>query len=225
MHSLSIYQQEGTTPNVDVVLTSITYFQRESSDDRAFLGRIKFDYLVVDEGHLLKNAHGLRYKNLDQFRMCHRLLLTGTPVQNSPQELMALLCFLMPLFSQKTGEFDEHDSDGGLSMLQHFVNLQEGNGGNKESTNEFAYRKLNQLFAPFVLRRRKKDVLSQIIPPKTYQVEMVELGDQARTIYNDVIASHIKAKKNKTNRASDHLFTALRKAAHHHSPFRRQCNC
>ena len=206
--------RKKTRPMVDVILAPITYFQKESSEDRDFLRRFQFDYLICDEGHLLKNAKGLRYKNLDKFRTHHRLLLTGTPVQNSPQELMALLCFLMPLFKKrKSGFDDEGGDDGGASMLEHFVHL-EGKG-NEASDHELAYRKLKQLFAPFVLRRRKKDVLSQILPPKTYEVQFCELSAVARASYNSIVEEHLKAKRNKTKSATDHLFTTLRKAAHH----------
>lgn len=202
-------------PALDVILVPITYFQRESSEDRDFLRRLNFDYLICDEGHLLKNHKGLRYKNLDRFRSKHRLLLTGTPVQNSPQELMALLCFLMPLFKKKNIGFDDEDADdGGEGMLQHFVNLESAKN-NHETSHELAYRKLKQLFAPFVLRRRKKDVLSQIIPPKSYEVEFVELVPVARTQYNSIIETHLKAKRDKTKSTTQHLFTTLRKAAHH----------
>ena len=61
---------------LDVVLAPITYFQKEKSDDRAFLRKFAWDYMVVDEGHVLKNAKGLRYKSLDSFSTMHRLLLT-----------------------------------------------------------------------------------------------------------------------------------------------------
>jgi len=88
---LKRYQPKNRRPDtsmIDVILTSITYFQKETSVDRDFLRKFDFDYMVVDEGHLLKNAKGLRYKNLDRFKTRHRLLLTGTPVQNTPKELI-----------------------------------------------------------------------------------------------------------------------------------------
>ena len=208
--------RDPSIPMVDVILTSITYFQKESSDDRDFLRSFQWDYMVVDEGHLLKNAKGLRYKNLNRFKTRHRLLLTGTPVQNTPKELMALLCFLVPLFSQKAGDFGEDgEFDGGEGMLQHFVQLEENAANTHDNSHEFAYRKLKQLFAPFVLRRRKRDVLSQILPEKTYQVEFVDLGESARQHYNAIIEEHVKAKRNKTKSATDSLFTSLRKASHH----------
>jgi SNF2 family DNA or RNA helicase len=72
-------------PPIDVILAPFTYFEKEKSDDRSFLRKFRYDYMVVDEAHLLKNAKGRRYKSLDRFATMHRLLLTGTPVQNTPQ--------------------------------------------------------------------------------------------------------------------------------------------
>jgi SWI/SNF-related matrix-associated actin-dependent regulator 1 of chromatin subfamily A len=96
-------------------------------------------------------------------------------------------------------------------MLQHFVTLE----GGKVSTDEEAYRKLKQLFAPFVLRRKKDDVLNQVLPPKTERLEQVELNADARTVYDSIIAEHLQAKERKDDTFRDHLFTQLRKAAHH----------
>lgn len=197
--------------DLDVILAPITYFQKEKSDDGAFLRKFRFEYLVVDEAHVLKNARNCRYKTLDKFTTEHRLLLTGTPVQNTPKELLSLLCFLMPLFSRRGSSFDEANrNDGGESMLQHFVSLEGGS-----VTNEGAYLKLKQLFAPFVLRRRKQDVLSQVMPPKTQKVEYVELDNVGRTVYDGIIARHVATKGTRKDSGSDHLFTQLRKAAHH----------
>jgi SWI/SNF-related matrix-associated actin-dependent regulator 1 of chromatin subfamily A len=120
----------------------------------------------------------------------------------------------MPLFSsRKHKSYEEKDgNDGGESMLQHFVKLEKG----EASTDESAYTKLKQLFAPFVLRRKKEDVLGQLIPPKVRRVEYVELDPVARTLYDSIIADHLKAKKNASEgELSPHLFTQLRKAAHH----------
>jgi SWI/SNF-related matrix-associated actin-dependent regulator 1 of chromatin subfamily A len=168
--------------------------------------------LVVDEAHILKNARGMRYKSLDRFSTKHRLLLTGTPVQNSPKELMSLLCFLMPLFSRKSANFEEDDhNDGGESMLGHFVSLQGGKG----DASKTVYKKLKQLFAPFVLRRSKDDVLSQILPPKERKVEFVELDSTGRNTYDSILAKHINNKKKGDSTSREHLFTQLRKAANH----------
>jgi SWI/SNF-related matrix-associated actin-dependent regulator of chromatin subfamily A containing DEAD/H box 1 len=127
---------------------------------------------------------------------------------------MSLLCFLMPLFSRKSADnFDDSQGhDGGESMLQYFVSIEKGATGD----DQVAYKKLKQLFSPFVLRRRKQDVLSQILPPKEQRVEFVELDPTSRERYNAIIADHVRAKrKGKSSSVYEHLFTQLRKAAHH----------
>ena len=209
---------------LDVVLTTFSYFSSENKTDRNFLRKFQFDYMVVDEGHTLKNAKGLRYKNLNKFNTKHRLLLTGTPCQNNAKELMSLLCFLMPLFDRKkkaskkrrTSDDDDDDDDGGERMLEYFVQLEGGGDGNEGDTK--AYLKLKQLFAPFVLRRKKDDVLSQIMPPKTRKLELVPMEDSARLIYDNILSSHLRARQNKSTvdaATQQHLFTSLRKAANH----------
>lgn len=202
-------QDKMLRSSFDVVLAPITYFQRERSDDRVFLKRFDYTYLLVDEAHLLKNAKGTRYKSLNRFQTRHRLLLTGTPVQNSPKELMSLLCFLMPLFARKANSFDDSDAqDGGENMLQHFVSLQDTGKDDRA-----AYAKLKQLFSPFVLRRKKIDVLAQIMPRKTRRAEFVKLDPTARSVYDSILTKHIQAKRK--GGSIEHLFTQLRKAAHH----------
>jgi len=203
-HELRKQLSKNTSSNesLDVILVSYAWFEKERSDDRSFLGKFQYDYLVVDEGHLLKNSKGTRYKNLNRLSTRHRLLLTGTPVQNSPQELLSLICFLMPFFSRKNYDIMCEDNEDGCDMIQYFVQ----NGKNEIE----AYRKLKQLFAPFVLRRKKEDVL-KILPPKVRKDEFVELDATARTLYDSLISDHIKKKKI----AFKHLFTQLRKTCHH----------
>ena len=60
------------------------------------LGTINWCCLVVDEAHRLKNDDALLYKALMEFTTNHRILITGTPLQNSLKELWALLQFIMP---------------------------------------------------------------------------------------------------------------------------------
>lgn len=213
---------DNSQHQLDVILAPVTYFQKEKSEDRRFLNKFNFDYLVVDEAHMLKNAASTRYKMLDRMISRHRLLLTGTPVQNSPQELLNMLCFIMPLFSQGGGGGgDSFDDEGGNNnatvserMLQHFVE----NETMEEGDEEKAYKKLKRLFAPFVLRRKKSDVIAQLLPPKERIVEYVTLDPEGRSIYENILAAHVnKCNPNKKVSAAigDHLFTNLRKAAHH----------
>jgi chromodomain-helicase-DNA-binding protein 1 len=64
--------------------------------DKSFLGAVSWACLMVDEAHRLKNEDSLLYKSLKEFDTNHRLLITGTPLQNSLKELWALLHFIMP---------------------------------------------------------------------------------------------------------------------------------
>ena len=68
----------------------------------------------------------------------------------------------MPLF--KRAHTSDEEDDGGRKMLDHFVTLSEEK--TSSSSERDAYTKLKQLLAPFVLRRRKVNVLSQMLPPK-----------------------------------------------------------
>lgn len=146
------------------------------------------------------------------------ILLSGTPVQNSPKELMSLLCFLMPLFSREASMFDEDGkNDGGARMLEYFVRL-EATGKNQDNvhiSNEEAYAKLKQLLAPFVLRRRKDEVLGQWLPPKTRCVEWVPFDKETRSVYDSILAKHLQSSDNSNASNNTHLFTSLRKAANH----------
>ncbi|OBS82214.1 hypothetical protein A6R68_23797 [Neotoma lepida] len=76
-----------------------------SSDDRSLFRRLKLNYAIFDEGHMLKNMGSIRYQHLMTINANNRLLLTGTPVQNNLLELMSLLNFVMPhMFSSSTSE-------------------------------------------------------------------------------------------------------------------------
>ena len=145
-------------------------------------------------------------------------------MQNSPKELMSLLCFLMPLFDGKVSKrkkgYDDDsddDNDGGERMLEYFVHLE---GASTDDAT--AYRKLKQLFAPFVLRRKKEDVLGQILPPKNRRVDIVPMDESTQAAYDAIISSHVKARAERSSdlvtsdaASQKHLFTTLRKAANH----------
>jgi SWI/SNF-related matrix-associated actin-dependent regulator of chromatin subfamily A containing DEAD/H box 1 len=140
-------------------------------------------------------------------------------LQNSPQELLTLLSFLMPTLFAK-GMLDSDDDAGGgddaaaAAMLRHFVSVE----GQKGVSDAAAYGRLKQLLAPFVLRRRKVDVLHQILPAKTREVEYVELEPSARIVYDSILEEHLKNKKagiRTSQTTTGHLFTQLRKASHH----------
>ena len=212
---------------LDVLVTTYSYFENEKPDDRNFLKKLKFSYMVLDEAHCLKNPAGKRYKSLNIFATERRILLTGTPIQNSPKELMALLCFLMKgLFKKKRkqGHDDGNDADdGGAGMLTHFIrDMKHGTEGfkpDRQTTDATAYRDLRKLMAPFILRRKKANVLSQILPPKTTELILCKFDSKTRAVYDGCLAQHAKLvsdlKLNKTNMLAAHknVFSSLRKAS------------
>ena len=67
-----------------------------AKDDRTWLRKFKFQTMICDEAHGLKNVASNRHQNLEAMDTKHRLLLTGTPMQNNISELLAVLRFCMP---------------------------------------------------------------------------------------------------------------------------------
>lgn len=86
----------------DILLTTYSYFSGNSKDERVFFRNRRFDYLVVDEAHALKSSNTARYINLSALQVEHKILISGTPVQNNISELVSLLAFLMPSLFRKS---------------------------------------------------------------------------------------------------------------------------
>ncbi|KAJ8953271.1 hypothetical protein NQ318_015853 [Aromia moschata] len=132
--------------------------------DKAFLGSLSWAVLLVDEAHRLKNDDSLLYKALMEFDTNHRLLITGTPLQNSLKELWALLHFIMP---QKIRE------------------------GTRECLHE-GYGKLHRQLEPFILRRVKKDV-EKSLPAKVEQILRVEMTSIQKQYYKWILTKNYNA--------------------------------
>lgn len=161
-------------------------FERDSgAEDRSFLKRIPFEYLVLDEAHCIKNSQSSRYLNLRGLNPRRRLLLSGTPVQNDVRELLALLSFLMPkVFKMEYIDFlydsfmdrfidtsKKSSKTNGLSSKRNSSDDQTGDVGTdvdkaaQMDRHVSSLHELRCMLAPFVLRRLKCDVLRQM-PPK-----------------------------------------------------------
>jgi SWI/SNF-related matrix-associated actin-dependent regulator 1 of chromatin subfamily A len=223
--------------NVDVMLSTFNIFERDSSrDDRNFLYKMKFEYLIIDEAHILKVNTSARFINLNLVCANHRLLLSGTPVQNNLSELLSLMSFLMPRVFAK---IDIND-------------LLEGFGWDKKgvmpsiSSGSISITGLRAMLAPFILRRVKSDVLNQLVDKESF-VEMIQMTRFQRAVYDNILYSHARKKEsvklygeskvvdesiltakheheeqgiehtasNLCASEAAHLFTALRKAANH----------
>ncbi|KAJ3035289.1 putative DNA helicase ino80 [Rhizophlyctis rosea] len=128
----------------------ITSYQLIVSDEKHFQ-RIKWQYMILDEAQAIKSSTSARWKTLLGFDCRNRLLLTGTPIQNSMQELWALLHFIMPTL------FDSHEE-----FSEWFSKDIESHAENKGTLNEHQLRRLHMILKPFMLRRIKKDVENEL---------------------------------------------------------------
>ncbi|KAK4876072.1 hypothetical protein RN001_012494 [Aquatica leii] len=108
-----------------------------------------YQYLIVDEGHRLKNYLSKLNHTLQKLKSSNRLLLTGTPLQNNMTELWSLLNFILPhLFTD-------------LKSFSDFLLIEEN-----ESEPTSSVSTLHQVLSPFMLRRLKTDVLMDSVPKK-----------------------------------------------------------
>ncbi|KAH8359538.1 hypothetical protein KR093_007388, partial [Drosophila rubida] len=128
----------------------ITSYQLVVSDYKYF-NRIKWQYMVLDEAQAIKSAASQRWKLLLAFNCRNRLLLSGTPIQNSMAELWALLHFIMPTL------FDSHDE-----FNEWFSKDIESHAENKTGIDERQISRLHMILKPFMLRRIKKDVENEL---------------------------------------------------------------
>lgn len=150
----------------NVLLTTYEILLR----DKAFLNPIPWAVLGVDEAHRLKNDESFLYKCLFNFETHHRLLITGTPLQNSLRELWALLHFIMP---EKFDSWEHFESE------------------HNDSYNK-GFSKLHAQIQQYFLRRVKKDV-EKSLPAKVEQILRVEMTSIQKQYYKWILTKNYKA--------------------------------
>ncbi|AOA61747.1 ATPase and nucleosome spacing factor [Komagataella phaffii CBS 7435] len=119
--------------------------------DAQYFQKVKWQYMILDEAQAIKSSQSSRWKVLLSFQCRNRLLLTGTPIQNSMQELWALLHFIMPSL------FDSHDE-----FSEWFSKDIESHAQSNTQLNEQQLKRLHMILKPFMLRRIKKNVQSEL---------------------------------------------------------------
>ncbi|KAH7379369.1 SNF2 family N-terminal domain-containing protein [Phaeosphaeria sp. MPI-PUGE-AT-0046c] len=203
----------------DVIIT--TYDLTFRKVDNAFLRKCRPKICIFDEGHVLKNASTIRYKSLMRITTQCRILLTGTPLQNSLQELMSILGFLMP------DVFYGEDSDVPDMLQILFKHKAKVTETDSHSTLLSAQRihRARTMLTPFILRRKKAQVLKHL-PAKTSRVEYCDLTDTQRQLYTEQLE---KQRRIMQDRAAgipvkDHanVMMKLRQAALHPLLFRHR---
>ncbi|KOM40548.1 hypothetical protein LR48_Vigan04g074600 [Vigna angularis] len=151
----------------------ITSYQLLVSDEKYFR-RVKWQYMVLDEAQAIKSSTSIRWKTLLSFNCRNRLLLTGTPIQNNMAELWALLHFIMPTLFDSHEQFNEWFSKGIENHAEH--------GG---TLNEHQLNRLHSILKPFMLRRVKKDVVSELTR-KTEVTVHCKLSSRQQAFYQAI---------------------------------------
>uniref|UniRef100_A0A4W4EA83 Proliferation-associated SNF2-like protein n=1 Tax=Electrophorus electricus TaxID=8005 RepID=A0A4W4EA83_ELEEL len=146
--------------------------------DRKFLQRFQWKYLIVDEGHRIKNLNCRLVRELKMLPTDNKLLLTGTPLQNNLAELWSLLNFLLP------DVFDD------LKSFESWFDISTISSGadtivaNEREKN--ILHMLHQILTPFLLRRLKSDVTLEV-PPKKEIVVYAPLTPKQESFYRAIV--------------------------------------
>ncbi len=154
--------------NYDLVITSYDLLKRDIDlyKDKGY----EFRYIIADEAQYLKNSNTQNAKSIKQIKAITRYALTGTPIENSLSELWSIFDFIMP---------------GYLFSYKKFKNLYEIPIIKDENQETMA--KLKMLIEPFILRRTKKEVLTEL-PEKTVTVLNNEMEEEQKNIYLNYLA-------------------------------------
>ena len=167
-------KRQGWT-KVNAFHVCITSYKLVLQDAKSFR-RKKWKYLILDEAQNIKNFKSQRWQTLLNFHSQRRLLLTGTPLQNSLMELWSLMHFLMPNLFASHHEFREWFSNPLNEMIEQ----------GQVQTNDSLITRLHKILRPFLLRRLKIDVEKQM-PKKQEHIIMCDLSKRQRQLYEDFI--------------------------------------
>ena len=160
---------------VDVIITTYNLLKRDLETYKS----LEFDYCFLDEAQYIKNPHSQNSKAVKEIKAKSRFALTGTPIENSLMELWSIFDFVMPgyLYDEKKFSVRYHKK-----LKEEPVVLEE----------------LNKLIKPFILRRHKKDVITEL-PDKIEKKLVVSLNDEQKKIYGtyarhatDLIAKKVR---------------------------------
>ncbi|KAJ5279082.1 hypothetical protein N7478_004454 [Penicillium angulare] len=194
----------------DIIVTSYDVCR----NDNAILNPINWNYCVLDEGHLIKNPKAKITLSAKQLLSNHRLILSGTPIQNNVLELWSLFDFLMPGFLGTEKVF-----------LDRFAKPIAASRFSKSSSKEqeagaLAIEALHKQVLPFLLRRLKEEVLNDL-PPKIIQNYYCDPSDLQKKLFEDFSKKEQKELQDKVGSTErndkEHIFQALQY-------MRRLCN-
>lgn len=186
----------------DIVITSYDICR----NDNDLFTPINWNYCVLDEGHLIKNPKAKSTLAVKKILSNHRLILSGTPIQNNVLELWSLFDFLMPGFLGTEKVF-----------LDRFAKPIAASRNAKSSSKEqevgaLAIEALHKQVLPFLLRRLKEEVLNDL-PPKIIQNYYCDLSDLQKRLFDDFLQKEKKVVQSAVGSidkgAKQHIFQAI----------------
>mmetsp|Transcript_34227 Transcript_34227/g.134058 ORF Transcript_34227/g.134058 Transcript_34227/m.134058 type:complete len:1863 (-) Transcript_34227:234-5822(-) len=154
----------------------ITSYKLVVQDAQSFK-RKRWQYMILDEAQHIKNFQSQRWQTLLHFTAARRLLLSGTPLQNSVMELWSLMHFLMPHVFSSHSEF----RDWFLNPINNAIEQESG------KQNLLVVKRLHAVLRPFMLRRLKGEV-EKNLPPKVEHIIFCSLSKRQRLLYEDFMA-------------------------------------
>jgi ATP-dependent DNA helicase len=171
-----------SSPDFPVICTSYEICM----NDRKFLAHYGWKFIIIDEGHRIKNLNCRLIRELQEYKSANRLLITGTPLQNNLTELWSLLHFLMPTIFDKLESFESWFD---------FSALKEKNGVEQilsEDRKKNLVASLHAILKPFLLRRVKADV-ETALPKKREYVLYAPLTQTQRELYQEILEGNSRA--------------------------------
>jgi len=207
-----IFKEEVASLQFNVLITTHEFVLK----DKSSLRKVAWEYIIVDEGHRVKNAQSKLAQTLGTvYESRRRLLLTGTPLQNNLQELWSLLNFLLPSVFNSLDSFDSWFNKPFTAFR-----TQSGSDLEQESDVESGFlsqeerllivHRLHEVLRPFMLRRVKQQVLQQL-PEKVERVLRCNLSGWQRKIYRAIDSKGASSGGEGLNNRQMHL----RKACNH----------
>ncbi|GMN49583.1 hypothetical protein TIFTF001_018736 [Ficus carica] len=198
----------------NVIITSYDVVRK----DVDYLGKLLWNYCILDEGQIIKNAKSKITHAVKQLKAQHRLILSGTPIQNNVMELWSLFDFLMPGFLGTERQFQATYGKPLLASRDPKCSAKDAEAG------VLAMEALHKQVMPFLLRRTKDEVLSDL-PEKIIQDRYCDLSPIQLKLYEQFSGSHVRqeissmVKGNESDdtgqgssvptKASSHVFQAL----------------
>ncbi|PJI08689.1 MULTISPECIES: DEAD/DEAH box helicase [Clostridium] len=143
----------------DVLITTYNLLKR----DFDLYENLQFDYCILDEAQYIKNPHSQSAVTVKKVKASNRFALSGTPVENSVMELWSIFDFIMPGYLYDENRFS----------VRYYKKLKE---------DPAVIEDLNKLIKPFILRRKKNEVIKEL-PPKIEKIVTVSMDNKQKKVY------------------------------------------